>query len=403
MTTHDNDNSNDNNFNDNADDQVSANSDSSAGDSTADSAPDFTEEFAQPDGGGLSDSGERADSDDRADLDDRADSDDRADDFADAEGDRNGSGADSDRAGDHGGGSQADGSDLPHLLKNVSRLLRREFVAAAASADIDPREMMRMRRDRRWNADESGASPVAEGPARSGETANADEQVNPDAPHTAGKADWKRRWTESTGSDERAHLWEGLQTIRDRVGAKVEDVLTSEEADSLAASLEKIIDRLGGGEFASEGRPFGRHGFPGGRGEGQNHRETCDHEHGRSHEHSRNHENGRGRGRDRGHGTGRGFDPRFRGGPDVGFGDERDRGPFGDGRGLNFGERRGPGFGRRGGRGRGDGSSRGDSFGRGDGSSREGGSGRGDDGRGRMAEAAFERGFAAGFKHGVRS
>lgn len=387
MTTHDNDNSNDSNFNDNADDQVSANSDSSAGDSTADSAPDFTEEFAQPDGGGLSD------------MDDRADSDDRADDFADAEGDRNGSGADSDRAGDHGVGSPSDGSDLPHLLKNVSRLLRREFVAAAASADIDPREMMRMRRDRRWNADESGASPVAEGPARSSESANADEQVNPDAPHAAGKADWKRRWSESTGSDERAHLWEGLQTIRDRVGAKVEDVLTSEEADSLAASLEKIIDRLGGGEFASEGRPFGRHGFPGGRGEGQNHRETCDHEHGRSHEHSRNHENGRGRGRgrDRGHGTGRGVDPRFRGGPDVGFGDERDRGPFGDGRGLNFGERRGPGFGRRGGRGRGDGSSRGDSFGRG------GGFGRGDDGRGRMAEAAFERGFAAGFKHGVRS
>jgi hypothetical protein len=56
-----------------------------------------------------------------------------------------------DRRGDD---SEAE-ADLPQLLRQVSRALRREFRSAAADSGFDPRDFGRLRRGRRrWDAED---------------------------------------------------------------------------------------------------------------------------------------------------------------------------------------------------------------------------------------------------------
>ena len=138
-----------------------------------------------------------------------------------------------------------------------------------------------------------------------------------------------------------------MRDLRDGIGSKVEEVLSSEEFEELKASLSKIVDAFGpdrcGGE--SDGHDHGaRHDRPGPRGQGR-----------------------------------RDEDPRDR--------SDRDGRPSGGG----SGDHHGGGRGRRG-------------FGPGFGAGRRGFDpfGWGDDRRRREREVqeAFERGFAAGFEQG---
>ena len=245
-----------------------------------------------------------------------------------------------DRAGDDDG--TADGSgpadsgdradvDLPQLLRQVSHVLGREFRAAAADGGFDPRDFGRGRRGRRgWDHDEAvvDGAPV------------------PEEPVTWGPA-WGRGGRGPIGDVSPEEFRRRMRDLRDGIGSKVEEVLSSEEFEELKASLSKIVDAFGpdrcGGE--SDGHDHGaRHDRPGPRGQGR-----------------------------------RDEDPRDR--------SDRDGRPSGGGR----GDHHGGGRGRRG-------------FGPGFGAGRRGFDpfGWGDDRRSREREVqeAFERGFAAGFEQG---
>lgn len=245
-----------------------------------------------------------------------------------------------DRAGDDDG--TADGSgpadsgdradvDLPQLLRQVSHVLGREFRAAAADGGFDPRDFGRGRRGRRgWDHDEAvvDGAPV------------------PEEPVSWGPA-WGRGGRGPIGGVSPEEFRRRMRDLRDGIGSKVEEVLSSEEFEELKASLSKIVDAFGpdrcGGE--SDGHDHGaRHDRPGPRGQGR-----------------------------------RDEDPRDR--------SDRDGRPSGGGR----GDHHGGGRGRRG-------------FGPGFGAGRRGFDpfGWGDDRRSREREVqeAFERGFAAGFEQG---
>ena len=245
-----------------------------------------------------------------------------------------------DRAGDDDG--TADGSgpadsgdradvDLPQLLRQVSHVLGREFRAAAADGGFDPRDFGRGRRGRRgWDHDEAvvDGAPV------------------PEEPVSWGPA-WGRGGRSPIGDVSPEEFRRRMRDLRDGIGSKVEEVLSSEEFEELKASLSKIVDAFGpdrcGGE--SDGHDHGaRHDRPGPRGQGR-----------------------------------RDEDPRDR--------SDRDGRPSGGGR----GDHHGGGRGRRG-------------FGPGFGAGRRGFDpfGWGDDRRSREREVqeAFERGFAAGFEQG---
>ncbi|QUL79139.1 hypothetical protein [Brevibacterium sp. SMBL_HHYL_HB1] len=245
-----------------------------------------------------------------------------------------------DRAGDDDG--TADGSgpadsgdradvDLPQLLRQVRHVLGREFRAAAADGGFDPRDFGRGRRGRRgWDHDEAvvDGAPV------------------PEEPVSWGPA-WGRGGRGPIGDVSPEEFRRRMRDLRDGIGSKVEEVLSSEEFEELKASLSKIVDAFGpdrcGGE--SDGHDHGaRHDRPGPRGQGR-----------------------------------RDEDPRDR--------SDRDGRPSGGGR----GDHHGGGRGRRG-------------FGPGFGAGRRGFDpfGWGDDRRSREREVqeAFERGFAAGFEQG---
>ena len=235
-----------------------------------------------------------------------------------------------DRSGPADSGDRAD-VDLPQLLRQVSHVLGREFRAAAADGGFDPRDFGRGRRGRRgWDHDEAvvDGAPV------------------PEEPVSWGPA-WGRGGRGPIGDVSPEEFRRRMRDLRDGIGSKVEEVLSSEEFEELKASLSKIVDAFGpdrcGGE--SDGHDHGaRHDRPGPRGQGR-----------------------------------RDEDPRDR--------SDRDGRPSGGGR----GDHHGGGRGRRG-------------FGPGFGAGRRGFDpfGWGDDRRSREREVqeAFERGFAAGFEQG---
>ena len=223
-----------------------------------------------------------------------------------------------DRAGDDDG--TADGSgpadsgdradvDLPQLLRQVSHVLGREFRAAAADGGFDPRDFGRGRRGRRgWDHDEAvvDGAPV------------------PEEPVSWGPA-WGRGGRGPIGDVSPEEFRRRMRDLRDGIGSKVEEVLSSEEFEELKASLSKIVDAFGpdrcGGE--SDGHDHGaRHDRPGPRGQGrrdEDPRDRSDRD-GRPSGGGRGDHHGGGRGR-RGFGPGfgagrRGFDP-------FGWGDER--------------------------------------------------------------------------------
>lgn len=227
-------------------------------------------------------------------------------------------------------------ADLPQLLREFSRVLRREFRAAAADSGFDPREFGRMRRGRgRWDADEV----VADGAAY------------PEEPVTYGPPRGRAGWGPSKNIDPE-ELGQRFRDMRDGVGDRIEEVLTSEEFENLRASLTKIVDNFGPDRCGDDPD---RHDGPHDR------------------EHPRDHDDHRG-GPDR-HGAH---------GPRGGNGDRDRRRGGGRGR-RGFGPNFGPGFGpgRRGF----------DPF------------GWADERRSREQEVqeAFERGFAAGFEQGRNS
>lgn len=212
-----------------------------------------------------------------------------------------------DRAGDDDG--TADGSgpadsgdradvDLPQLLRQVSHVLGREFRAAAADGGFDPRDFGRGRRGRRgWDHDEAvvDGAPV------------------PEEPVSWGPA-WGRGGRGPIGDVSPEEFRRRMRDLRDGIGSKVEEVLSSEEFEELKASLSKIVDAFGpdrcGGE--SGGHDHGaRHDRPGPRGQGRRDEDPRD----RSDRDGR--PSGGGRGDHHGGGRGRrGFDP-------FGWGDER--------------------------------------------------------------------------------
>ena len=227
-------------------------------------------------------------------------------------------------------------ADLPQLLREFSHVLRREFRAAAADSGFDPRDFGRMRRGRRrWDADEV----VADGAAY------------PEEPVTYGPPRGRGGWGPSKNIDPE-ELRQRFRDMRDGVGDRIEEVLTSEEFENLKASLSKIVDNFGPDGCGDDSD---RHDGP----------------HDREHPHD--HDDHRG-GPDR-HGTH---------GPRGGNGDRDRRRGGGRGR-RGFGPNFGPGFGpgRRGF----------DPF------------GWADERRSREQEVqeAFERGFAAGFEQGRNS
>ena len=264
-----------------------------------------------------------------------------------------------DRAGDDDG--TADGSgpadsgdradvDLPQLLRQVSHVLGREFRAAAADGGFDPRDFGRGRRGRRgWDHDEAvvDGAPV------------------PEEPVSWGPA-WGRGGRSPIGDVSPEEFRRRMRDLRDDIGSKVEEVLSSEEFEELKASLSKIVEAFGPDRCAGE---MGRH----------DHEARCDHAGPRGHEGPRDREG--------------------RPGEDPRDGSDRDGRPSGPGRGDRHsggrGERHGGGRGRRG---------FGPGFGPGFGSGRRGFDpfGWGDDRRSREREVqdAFERGFAAGFEQG---
>ncbi|WP_181275068.1 hypothetical protein [Brevibacterium oceani] len=261
--------------------------------------------------------------------------------------------------------------DLPQLLRQVSRVMRREFRAAAKDSGFDPRDFGRMRRGRRdWDDEEM----VADG------------APGPEEPVSYGPPRGRRGWGPN-GDVNPEELRRRMRDLRDNVGDKVEDVLSSEEFEDLKASLSKIVDAFGADRCGDDSR-WGEH-RRGGRGARGDHEsrggwddrdDHPDHESGpRGHHHGDAEHDGPHGGPGRG-GPGRG-------GP--GHGDRR-----GGGRGRRgFGPGFGPGFGGGFGPGR-----RGfDPFGWAeDRRDRE----RDHD---REVQDAFERGFAAGFEQGRNS
>lgn len=227
-------------------------------------------------------------------------------------------------------------ADLPQLLREFSHVLRREFRAAAADSGFDPREFGRMRRGRRpWDSDEV----VADGAAY------------PEEPVTYGPPRGRGGWGPSKNIDPE-ELRQRFRDMRDGVGDRVEEVLTSEEFENLKASLSKIVDNFGSDRCGDDSD---RHDGP----------------HDREHPHD--HDDHRG-----------GPDRHKAHGPRGGNGDRDRRRGGGRGR-RGFGPNFGPGFGpgRRGF----------DPF------------GWADERRSREQEVqeAFERGFAAGFEKGRNS
>ena len=286
---------------------------------------------------------------------------------ADADADDGSSGAAGDQAGsrdrssDRPGDSVVDGEgstdsgdrgdvDLPQLLRQVSHALGREFRAAAADSGFDPRDFGRGRRGRRgWDDDEAvvDGAPVPEEPVSSGPA-------------------WGRGGRGPIGDVSPEEFRQRMRGLRDGIGSKVEEVLSSEEFEELKTSLSKIVEAFGPDRCAGE---MGRH----------DHEARCDHAGPRGHEGPRDREG--------------------RPGEDPRDGSDRDGRPSGPGRGDRHsggrGERHGGGRGRRG---------FGPGFGPGFGSGRRGFDpfGWGDDRRSREREVqdAFERGFAAGFEQG---
>ncbi|WP_166974699.1 hypothetical protein [Brevibacterium atlanticum] len=149
--------------------------------------------------------------------------------------------------------------DLPQLLRQVSRVMRREFRAAAKDSGFDPRDFGRMRRGRRgWDDDEM----VADG------------APGPEEPVTYGPPRGRRGWGPA-GDVNPEELRRRMRDLRDTVGDKVEDVLSSEEFEDLKASLSKIVDAFGADRCGDDsrrddsrrgGRRFGPGFGPGRRG-----------------------------------------------------------------------------------------------------------------------------------------
>ncbi len=227
-------------------------------------------------------------------------------------------------------------TDLPRLLREFSHVLRREFRAAAADSGFDPRDFGRMRQGRRrWDADEV----VADGAAY------------PEEPVTYGPPRGRGGWGPSKNIDAE-ELRQRFRDMRDGVGDRIEEVLTSEEFENLKASLSKIVDNFGSDRCGDDSD---RHDGP----------------HDREHPHDHD-----------AHDAHRGGPDRHKAhGPRGGNGDRDRRRGGGRGR-RGFGPNFGPGFGpgRRGF----------DPF------------GWADERRSREQEVqeAFERGFAAGFEQG---
>ncbi|MGC2939590.1 MULTISPECIES: hypothetical protein [unclassified Brevibacterium] len=227
-------------------------------------------------------------------------------------------------------------ADLPQLLREFSHVLRREFRSAAADSGFDPRDLGRLRRGRRrWDADEV----VADGAAY------------PEEPVTYGPPRGRGGWGPSKNID-REELRQRFRDMRDGVGDRIEEVLTSEEFENLKASLSKIVEN-----FGPEGCGDDSDGHDG------------------PHDRRRPHDDDGHRG---------GSDRHEAHGPHGGRGDRDGRSSGGRGR-RGFGPNFGPGFGpgRRGF----------DPF------------GWADERRSREQEVqeAFERGFAAGFEQGRSS
>lgn len=213
-------------------------------------------------------------------------------------------GADEGRNGD----SEAE-ADLPQLLRQVSRALRREFRSAAADNGFSPRDFGRLRRGRRrWDGDE--VAP--------------DGAPYSDEPGTFGPPWARGNWGPSKNIDPE-EMRQRLRDLRDSVGERVEDVLSSEEFEHLKASLSKIADAFGADSCEDD---HGRnHDHDHDRGPVDPH---GDHDRGGAHAHDddqnhRDHDRRRSSGRGR-----RGFGPSFgpRIGPGLGAG-RRGFDPFG--------------------------------------------------------------------------
>ncbi|WP_025777112.1 hypothetical protein [Brevibacterium sp. VCM10] len=209
---------------------------------------------------------------------------------------------------DDGKGEDTD-DDLPQLLREFSHVLRREFRAAAADSGFDPRDLGRMRRGRRrWDSDEV----VADGAAY------------PEEPVTYGPPRGRGSWGPSKSIDPE-ELRQRFRDMRDGVGDRIEEVLTSEEFENLKASLSKIVENFGPEHCGDDSD---RHDGP------RDHERPHDHDehrggpdrhgaHGREGG-DRDHRRGGGRGR-RGFGPsfGPGFGPGRRGFDPFGWADER--------------------------------------------------------------------------------
>ncbi|SDS00194.1 hypothetical protein SAMN04489752_0768 [Brevibacterium siliguriense] len=192
-------------------------------------------------------------------------------------------------------------ADLPQLLRDFSHVLRREFRAAAAESGFDPRDFGRMRRGRRrWDLDEvvaDGAAypeePVAYGPPRGRGGRGPSKNIDPE------------------------ELRQRFRDLREGVGDRIEEVLTSEEFENLKASLSKIVENFGPERCGDDSD---RHDGP------RDHERPHDHDEHRGGP-DRHGVHGRGGGdRDHRRGGGRGFGPSF--GPGFGPG-RRGFDPFG--------------------------------------------------------------------------
>lgn len=256
--------------------------------------------------------------------------------------------------------------DLPRLLKRVSRLVRPEFLAAASDGGFDPRDFGRMRRGRRWADDRD---EVADGGPGPGEPVTFGRRRGPED----ARAPWERGGAE---------LREQIQKLRDEASSRVEEVLSSEEFDRLKVTLSKIADSFGHDndsdpwnedEQGHRGREVSREHEPERNDE---HAHERKHERGCEREHAHRDYRDQHRGHDRGNPRGAGRDGRRRG---RGFGPNVGPGQNGFGPGAPGGPGFGPGF-------------------RGFGPF-----GWFADQCGHREEAAFERGFAAGFEQGSRS
>ena len=192
-------------------------------------------------------------------------------------------------------------ADLPQLLREFSHVLRREFRGAAADSGFDPRDFGRMRRGRRrWDSDEV----VADGAAY------------PEEPVTYGPPRGRGSWGPSKNIDPE-EMRQRFREMRDGVGDRIEEVLTSEEFENLKASLSKIVENFGPERCGDDSdRHDGPHDHDDHRGGPDRHEA-----HGQGHGDRRR---GGGRGR-RGFGPnfGPGFGPGRRGFDPFGWADER--------------------------------------------------------------------------------